>query len=73
MAQFEAYYAKTGFMIFFSVIPKEGLIAINPAKPSFVMTLTQELYSVVFTDYYSLSVSLLSSQIFIVDVIPKDC
>ena len=40
-----------------SVIPKEDLGGTSPAKPSFGMTPTIELYSVVFTGYILESVS----------------
>ncbi len=40
----ELTHAKTGLEIFVVVIPKEALAGRRPAKPSFVMTLTIELY-----------------------------
>ena len=46
----EPHHTKTDLKIFVVVIPKEGLVGTRPAKPSFGMTLTIELFFVVFTD-----------------------
>ena len=53
----ESCHRKTGLKILVIFLPKEGLAGTSLAKPSYVMTLTIELYSVVSRDYILKSVS----------------
>ncbi len=53
----ELLRVKTGLKIIVNFIPKEGLNGTRSAKPSFAMTPTIELLSVVFTHDILLSVS----------------
>ncbi len=48
---YDPCHDKIGCKIFVIVIPRAGMAGNSPAKPSFVMTATIELQSLVFTDY----------------------
>ena len=49
----EPCHTNAGHKIFVMGILKESLGGIHPAKPSFGITATGEMYSIMFTDYIS--------------------